>query len=146
MLRIPKGPTVRKGFTFGNVTQYECKQALALEIKDTITVLAKSVRVPDWRDTFWKFRGCINPGSVRDPARLPYPATGPNDRAGTKIGCVYARLAWAIQLYWDVCLDGVDNAELIRGYLKDLRDWAAFGIDNCKLVGNPREKYWLETR
>jgi hypothetical protein len=93
---------------------------------------------------FYKFINCVEPGAVRDNARIPYPALGPNDRRGTNIGCVYARLGWIVKLYWDMCFDGVNNAGPIRGLLADLRAWAACRIEKCKMVGNPRDGYWLE--
>ena len=143
MLQMPRIPPA-KGFRFENVEAHQLRQQLAAEIRETIMVLIKSTYVPAWQDMFRRFADCIEPGSVRDNARIPYPVTSPNDRHGTQIGCVYARLGWVIKLYWDMHFDGVNNTGLIRGLLADLRAWAARGIDKCKLAGSPRDGYWLE--
>jgi len=143
MLHIPRVPTV-KGFSFGNVEAHQTRRALAVEIRATIEALLKSTYAPGWQGMFYKFIDCIEPGRERDLARLPYPSDSPNDRRGTNIGCVYARLSFLIQLYWSQCLDGADNTERVRACLNDLRGWAARGIDKCKMAGNPRDGYWLE--
>ena len=143
-LQLPHVPPVVKGFHFEGVEQHQLRQTLAAEIRETIEALVRSTYVPGWQGIFYKFRDCIESGRVRDPARLPYQVQGPNDTAGTKIGCVYARLSWVIQAYWDLCLDGKDNAARIRGYLGDLREIATCGIDRCRLSGDVRHGYWLE--
>jgi hypothetical protein len=137
--RVPPAP----GFKFEGVKEHKTRQALAAEIKETIEALIKSTYVPSWQGMFYGFMNCIEPGSVRNLSRLPYQAAGPNDTAGTKIGCVYAGLSWVIQLYWDQCLDGKDNTAQIRQHLADLRIPVACGIDRCKLCGSPRTGYWL---
>jgi len=143
-LQLPHVPPVVKGFQFTGVAEHQTRQALAVEIRQTIEALIKSTYVPGWQSMFYKFIDCIPSGTVRDLARLPYPVQGPNDTAGTKIGVVYARLSFIIQRYWDQCLDGTDNAARIRGYLGDLREIAAYGIDRCRLSGDVRHGYWLE--
>ncbi len=145
MLKIPIVPPESTGFHFdaAAVQAHQLRQTLAEEIRETIEVLIKSTYVPGWQGMFYKFRDCVEPGSMRNLSRLPYQASGPNDTSGAKIGCVYARLSWTIQLYWDQCLDGKDNVVQIRTYLFSLRQIAMEGIDKCKQFGNPREGYWL---
>ena len=143
MLQMPRIPPA-KGFHFENVEAHQLRQTLAKEIRETIEVLIKGTYVPGWQSMYYRFIDCIEPGGIRNDARIPYPALGPNDRRGTNIGCVYARLGFIIKLYWDMCFDGVNNTGLIRGLLADLRSWASCGINKCKLVGNPRDGYYLE--
>jgi len=143
MLQIPKVPTVTKGFHFENVAAHQLRQDLAVKIRECIMTLIAATYVPNWQGMFYKFIDCIEPGTVKDLARLPYQARGPNDTTGTQIGCVYARLSWIIQLYWVQCLDAVDNTRIIRQYIDDLRKWAIHGIANCRLEGDIRHGYWL---
>jgi hypothetical protein len=143
-LRLPRVPTP-KGFHFEGVAEHQLRQALAGEIRETIKTLIASTYVPGWQGMFYKFLDAVEPGTERDDARIPYPALGPNDRRGTKIGCVYARLGWVVKLWYDLCFAGADNAALIREYLADLRSWAAAGFEKCRLAGNPLEGYWLGT-
>lgn len=143
MLQIPRVPTVKTGFYFEGVAEHQLKQQLAAEIRETIKALIESTYVPGWQEMLYKFINCIESGQVRDLARLPYPTNGPNSTAATPIGCVYARLSWTIQLFWSQCLDGTDNTAQIRTYLFSLRQIAMVGIDKCKMLGNPREGYWL---
>ncbi len=142
-LQLPHVPPVVRGFHFEGVAEHRTRQALAAEIKETIEALIKSTYVPGWQGVFYEFIECISPGTVWNAARLPYPVPGPNDTAGTKIGVVYARLSFVIQAYWSQCLDGADNTARIRGYLGDLREIAAYGIDRCRLSGDVRHGYWL---
>ena len=143
MLQIPKVPTIRKGFSFGDVGRHELRQQLATEIRETIEALIASTYVPGWQGMFYKFRNCIEPGAQRDDARIPYPVTGPNDRHGTQIGCVYARLGWVVKLFWDFCFGVEINVGELRGYIHSLHEFATAGIDKCEVLGNPREGYWL---
>lgn len=142
-LQLPRVPAP-KSFRFDGVAEYQLRQTLAAEIRETVEALIRSTYVPGWQSMYYKFINCLEPGAVRDNARIPYPALGPNDRRGTNIGCVYARLGWIVKLYWDMCFDGADHAVTIRQYLADLRSWAACGVEKCKLAGNPRDGYWLE--
>lgn len=145
MLQLPRVPPVVKGFHFEGVEAHQLRQTLAAEIRETIEALIKSTYVPGWQSVLYKFRDCVEPGQVRDPARLPYPVAGPNDTAGTKIGCIYARLSWVIQAFWSLCLDNAtENAPRIRGYLEGLHEIAACGIDRCRIEGDVRHGYWLE--
>jgi hypothetical protein len=148
MLQIPRVPSESSGFHFDAeaVQAHQTRQALAEEIRETIEALVTSTYIPGWQGMFHKFRDCIEPGAVRNLSRLPYQASGSNDTSGTKIGCVYARLSWAIQLYWDQCLDSRDNTALIREYLCDLGQIAAAGIDKGKMLGNLRTGYWLSVK
>ena len=143
MLQMPRIPQP-KGFRFENVEAHQLRQQLAAEIRETIMVLIKSTYVPAWQDMFRRFADCIEPGSVRDNARIPYPVTSPSDRHGTQIGCVYARLGWVLKLYWDTCFDGVNKSPEIHAHLSELRSWAACKIERCKVAGSPRDGYWLE--
>lgn len=142
-LQLPRVPAPKTGFHFDGVAEHQTRQALVAEIRETIEALIKSTYVPGWQVMFYKFIDCLAPGTVRDDARLPYPTAGPNDRAGTKIGCVYARLSWVIQLYWAQCFEGADNTERIRYCLDDLQQWAARGVDKCRIEGDVRQGYWL---
>lgn len=142
-LQLPHVPPIVKGFRFEGVQEHQLRQTLATEIRQTIEVLIKSTYVPSWQGVFYKFRDCIEPGRMQDLARLPYPTNGPNSTAATKIGVVYARLSWCIQLYWAQCLEGAGNTERLRNYLDDLRQWATVGIEKCEIKGNPKDGYWL---
>ena len=143
MLQMPRIPQP-KGFRFENVEAHQLRQQLAAEIRETIMVLIKSTYVPAWQDMFRRFADCIEPGSVRDAARIPYPVMGRSNHATTQIGVIYGVLSGVINLYWNMCFDGADTASEIRGLLADLRSWASCGINKCKLVGNPRDGYYLE--
>ena len=145
MLQMPRIPQP-KGFRFENVEAHQLRQQLAAEIRETIMVLIKSTYIASYADTLYKYADVITPGDVRDHARLPVPSARPNDMrdSRTNIAVVYARLSYLIQLFWDTCLDGTDNATEIRRHLMDLRAIASYGIDRCRRVGNPREGYWLE--
>jgi hypothetical protein len=142
-LRMPSVPAGKPPI-FADAKAHQTHQALATEIRETIETLLKNTYVPGYIDTLRKYLTAIEPGRVRDPARLPVPSMGPTSRVATNIGCVYARLSWLIQLFWDQVLDGADNTAQIRGYLIDLRAWAVCGIDKCRLVGNPRDGWMLE--
>ncbi|MEN6534506.1 MAG: hypothetical protein ABFD89_12635 [Bryobacteraceae bacterium] len=134
-----------KGFHFENVEAYRTRQALAAEIRETVEALIASTYVSGYLDTLRKYLAAIEPGTVRDFARLPVPASSPCDARGrTNIACVYAKLSFLIQLFWDQALDGTNNAGVIRGHLADLRAWAAHGIDKCVRVGNEREGWTLQ--
>lgn len=146
MLQIPHVPSIPKvsGFRFKGVVEHQTRQALAAEIKETIDALIKSTYIPGYIAGLRRYANIIDPGKIRPWQLLPYKSNGPNDRLGdTKIACVYARLSWVIQMFWNLCLDGADNAVAIRGHLSDLRTWAAAGIDNCKILGSPHDGYWL---
>lgn len=143
-LKMPRIPAP-EGFHFKDVAGHQLRRALAKEIRETIKILCKSVCVPGYPSTLQKYLAVIEPGAVKDPARLPVPSSGPWDMGGkTNIGCVYARLGWVIQLYWELCLNGANNTRDIRKYLADLRAWAAAGIDKCAHVGSSREGWTLE--
>jgi hypothetical protein len=142
---IPKVPIVRRGFHFEDVTGHQLRQALAGEIREAIEALTRSIYVPGWQDMFYKFADCIEPGTVKTLTRLPYQTVGPNSTTATRIGCVYARLSWCIQLYWSHCFDGMDNVAQLRAYLQSLREIAARGIDKCRMLGSPGQGYWLTT-
>jgi hypothetical protein len=143
-VNIPPPPTL-KGFHFRGVAAHQLRQDLADEIRSVIKEWAKSIVTPAWLGTLYKFLDCIEPGTVKNSARLPWQAISPNDRVGTKIGCVFSRISWAIQLYWDQCLDGADNAAEIRQYLTDLREWCEhFG--RCVVKGSPKDGHWLEVK
>jgi hypothetical protein len=142
-LQMPSIPSGKPSI-FAGAKVHQTRQALAAEIRETIEILLKSTYVPGYTDTLRKYLAAVEPGRVRDPARLPVSSTGPNSKAATKIGCVYARLSFLIQLFWDQVLDKTDNAAQIRGHLADLRAWATCGIDKCRLAGNPQDGYWLE--
>jgi hypothetical protein len=144
-MNIPHVPVVAD-FGFKGVAQHQLRQLLAAEIYSTCDTLIKTCVAPAWQEMFRKYQAAIDPGAIRDPTRLPpYATQGPNDPRGvSKIGCVYARLSWVLKLYWDLCLDGADNAPAIRQYLDGLRAVAQCGIDKCSMSGDCRHGYWVE--
>jgi hypothetical protein len=144
-LQLPKVPAP-KGFHFAGVREHQLRQELADEIRQTIMYMVRQTYIPSYVDTLRRFLSVVESGEIRDPARLPYRASGPNDIHGTKIGCVYARLSFVIQLYWRQCLDGQDNAEHIRMYLAELRDTGKCGIDKCDMEGDIRHGFWLRPK
>jgi hypothetical protein len=148
-LQIPRVPSPEStGFHFdaAAVQAHQTRQALAEEIRGTIRTLIASIHIPGYKDTLRKFLDAVEPGSVRDWARLPYVASGPYDKTGTKIGVVCARLSWVIQHFWDVCFDGADYSLCIEESCRDLRAWAVYGIDKCELCGNSRLGYCLRSK
>lgn len=142
-LRMPDVPTP-KGFRFVGATEHQLRRSLAADIRDTIKALIKSTPVPGYQQMFYKFMAVVEPTDTPDYARIPYQSKQTNDTHGTKIGCVYARLAHAMRCYYDLC-GGIEcRPDAIRGYLADLRAWAAAGIDRCRLMGDVRSGFWLE--
>jgi len=116
-----------------------------MEIRATCEALIKSTYVPSYQEMFRRYTMAVDPGEIRDPCRLPpYATQGPNDARGvSKIGCVYARLSWVLKLYWDLCLDGADNAPALRQYLTGLRAVAERGVEKCVMEGDTRMGFWL---
>jgi len=145
MLNIPIVPAVTKGFHFEGVAAHQTRQALAEEIRTLLIDMRKQTVIRGYQEMFTKFIESIEPGTVRNWSRLPYATAGPNDARGTtKIACIYARLSWVVQLYWDLCLDEKDYAGLIRMYVEDLHRVSAYGIDRCQMAGDVRHGFWLE--
>lgn len=144
MLQMPRIPPAT-GFHFEGVQQYRLKQALAQEIRALLHDMRRQTITPGYQDMFLRFIDAIEPGEVRPFNKLPYATPGPNDMRGpTRIACVYARLSWMIQLFWDLCIDGKDNAALIRQYIEDMRRVSVYGIDRCRINGDERHGRWLE--
>ena len=145
MLNIPIVPAVTKGFHFEGVAAHQTRQALAKEIRTLLIDMRKQTVIRGYQEMFTKFIEAIEPGAVRNWSRLPYATAGPNDARGiTKIACIYARLSWIVQLFWDLCFGGKGSAMLLRHYIEDLRRVSAYGIDKCQMAGDERHGFWLE--
>ena len=143
---IPKCPSVKPPFSFGDVPLYQAKQDLGKEIVECLRWMQKTTVVPSYQEMFGKFIAAVPcTAGFRDPARLPYPAPGPAAPQGiSKLGCVYTRLSWVIQVYWSMCIDGIDHSDMIRGHLAWARAVWSHGVEKCKMIGSPREGYTLE--
>jgi hypothetical protein len=143
---IPKCPTVKPPFSFGDVAQYQAKQDVGKEIIECLKWMQKNTIVPGYQEMLGKFIAAVPcTTTVRDPARLPFPAIGPAATSGTsKLGCVYTRLSWVVQIYWTMCIDGDDNTAVIREHLAWVRDVWTRGVEKCKLIGSPREGWTLD--
>lgn len=143
---IPKCPAVKPPFSFGDVTLHQAKQDIGKEIVECLRWMQKATFVPSYHEMFGKFIAAVPcTTDVRDPARLPFPATGPSATSGTsKLGCLYTRLSWVVQIYWAMCIDGDDNTAAIRWHLAWARAVWARGVEKCKLIGSPRGGWTLD--
>jgi hypothetical protein len=142
---IPKAPA--KGFVFEGAALHQAKQDLGKELVELFRWMAKTTMVPGYQDIFRRFGAAVPcPAGVRDLTRLPYQAIrGPCDTRGlSPLGCVYAEASFAVQLYWDLCIDGqLAEAEDIRQHIAHLRDVWDRGVDKCEWIGSPREGWRL---
>jgi len=143
---IPKCPTVKPAFSFGDTALYQAKQDLGKEIIECLRWMQKATFVPSYHEMLGKFIAAVPcTTDIRDFTRLPYPATGPADvRGASKLACLYTRLSWVVQIYWTMCIDGVDQSDMIREHLAWVRAVWTKGVDKCKLIGSPREGWTLE--
>jgi hypothetical protein len=146
MLQIPRVPTVKPTFSFGNVALHQAKQDLGKEIIECLRWMQTRTVVPAYQEMLGRFIAAVPcTTGIRDPARLPYPASGPVDLRGTsKLGCMYARLSWIVQIYWTMCIDGIDQSGYIHEHLAWVRTVWERGVDKCKLIGSPREGWTLD--
>jgi hypothetical protein len=144
---IPKCPSVKSPpFSFGDVPLYQAKQDLGKEIAECLRWMQKNTVVPGYQEMLGRFIAAVPcTAGVRDPARLPYQAQGPAALSGTsRLGCVYTRLSWVIQVYWLMCIDGIDQSKVIREHLAWVRAVWSHGVEKCKVIGSPREGWTLE--
>lgn len=144
-LRMPDVPP-QKGFRFIGAAEHQLRQSLATDIRGTIKALLTSTPVPGYQQMLYKFLAVIEPADPPDYSRIPYQSKQANDTHGTRIGCVYARLAHAMRDYYDLCggVADISAACHIRSHLSDLREWAAAGIDHCRIMGGVSSGFWLE--
>ena len=144
---IPKCPTVKPpAFSFGDTALYQAKQDIDKEIVECLRWMQRSTAVPSYQEMLGKFIAAVPcTSNIRDHARLPYQAISGADGKGTsKLGCVYTRLSWVVQIYWTMCIDGVDQSDMIREHLAWVRAVWTKGVDKCKMIGSPREGWTLE--
>jgi len=154
MMHIPPPPplpTIPKPPLFPNARKMQTEKQLGDDIRDLCSRLAKSTILPGWQDVLWKFRGAVAPNGVCDNSRLPIPASAPNSSKPQPIACLYARLAWVIRCYWQLCVHGTEDEAHIRQYLNDIEpllngDRLEVALDRCDVVGDERTGYWIEPK
>jgi hypothetical protein len=146
MLQIPRIPSVKPPFTFGDTAMYQAKQDLGKEIVECLRWMQKNTIVPAYQDMLGKFIAAVPcTSNIRDFTRLPYAASGPLDlRGNSELGCVYTRLSWLIQMYWDMCIDSNNRSLAIRAHLEWVRAVWSKGVHKCKIIGSSREGWTLE--
>jgi len=132
-------------------------------IRDLLTKMLKITYVPGWQEMLIRYRAVINPGTVVDVNKLPYPATSPNQmvlrgKEHMPLACLYTRLSWTLLSYWRLCVDGAGDADTVLGYVRELDELISHTDERgnqlhlqqvllrCDVVGDNRTGYQLEWR
>jgi hypothetical protein len=145
-MKIPPPPTV-SGETpiFAQAKEIAKVENIADAIRDLIKDFRRDTYLPSVQEMLTKFLGVVKPGPSVDVTRLPYPASGPNSDKSTDLACLYTRLSWLIQRYWSMCIHSDETPEHLQQYIDDLRAIQKAGLRNCRVTGDERHGYWIET-
>ncbi|MCP4541733.1 MAG: hypothetical protein GY832_31765 [Chloroflexi bacterium] len=149
---------------FVGAGEKKAKDDLGTAIRGLLTCLIKITYVPGWQDMLYKFRDAINPGGTADVTRLPYRTSSPNlmrrpmSRGHATMACLYTRLSWIIQAYWQIVVHDEGGGEDIRRHVVELAELIGHTDERgnqlhlsqvllrCDVVGNVRKGYELKWR
>lgn len=149
MSKTPKPPKRKsKKVKFPDPDFHQQKNEFNKQIRSIILGFSKVIPRSRNRDLLLKFLDCVNPGKVIDATRLPY--IGKKDNAGSesKIACVFAKISWMIQCYWEYCTKGESDWYHIKidELLNQLQQILTNGLNQYQIQGDFANGFYLEKK
>jgi hypothetical protein len=149
--KIPKPPKRKSKTEFPDPDFHQQKKDFNKQIRGVILKFSKVIPRSRNRDLLLKFLDCVTPGKSIDVTRLPYAVDRPSAKSENKIECVFAKISWVIQKYWEWCEDGkaILECPLYQGINEDLTKLQQIltnGLNQYQIRGDFANGFYLERR